>query len=140
MWLQWCIHSSNIVRDIAIIECNVTQVALQNCTPFTIYKVYHKNSLTFGDHLKSHWLIVKSNINLHGPIIVFCLQQLVLIMIMLILIILVLLSKTQNYMPLQSSFQKKTIKNYQNFLGKDLKYQFIGMNIKHKVRIKRQEG
>ena len=30
-------------------------------------------------------------------------------------------------------------KNYQNFLAKDLKDQFIGMNIKQKVRIKIQK-
>ena len=32
-----------------------------------------------------------------------------------------------------------TLKNYQNFLVKDLKDQFIGVNIKQKVRIKIQE-
>ena len=57
-------------------------------------------------------------------------------MIMLILIILFLLSKTQNYMLLLSLHQQNTIKNYQNFQAKDLKDQFIGMNIKQKVRIK----
>ena len=31
--------------------------------------------------------------------------------------------------------QQKTIKNYQNFLAEDLKDQFIGINIKQKVRI-----
>ena len=35
--------------------------------------------------------------------------------------------------------QQETIKNYQNFLGKDLKDQFIGINIKQKVRIKIQQ-
>ena len=34
------------------------------------------------------------------------------------------------------TYQQKTIKIYQNFLIKDLKDQFIGMNIKQKVRIK----
>ena len=57
------------------------------------------------------------------------------IMTMLVLTIYFLLSKTQNYMCLSSLYQQKTIKNYQNFLAKDLKDQFIGMNIK-KVRKK----
>ena len=35
--------------------------------------------------------------------------------------------------------QQKIIKNYQNLLAKDLKDQFIGMNIKQKVRIKIQQ-
>ena len=39
-------------------------------------------------------------------------------------------------MSLQSVYQQKTIKNYQNFIVKDLKDQFIGMNIRPKVRIK----
>ena len=33
-------------------------------------------------------------------------------------------------------YQQETIKNYQNFLVKDLKDQFIEINIKQKVRIK----
>ena len=37
-----------------------------------------------------------------------------------------------NIMFLLSLYQKKTIKNYQNFLAKDLKDQFIGMNLKQK--------
>ena len=41
-------------------------------------------------------------------------------------------------MSLPSIYQQKIIKNYQNFLGKGLKYQFIGMNIKPKVRFKIQ--
>ena len=41
-------------------------------------------------------------------------------------------------MSLQSPYPQKTIKNYQNFLAKDLKDQFIGMNIKQKVRINKQ--
>ena len=48
-----------------------------------------------------------------------------------------LLSKTQNCMSLQSLYQQKATKNYQNFLLKDLTDQFIKINIK-KVRIKRQ--
>ena len=51
-------------------------------------------------------------------------------------IIFILLSKTQNYKSLQSFYQQKTIKNYRNFLAKDLKDSFIGMNIKQEVRIK----
>ena len=35
--------------------------------------------------------------------------------------------------------QQKIIKNYQNLLAKDLKDQFIGINIKQKVRIKIQQ-
>ena len=34
------------------------------------------------------------------------------------------------------SISKKTIKNYKQFLVKNLKDQFIGMNIKQKARIK----
>ena len=55
---------------------------------------------------------------------------------MITLILLFSLSKTQNYMFLSSLYQKKIIKNYQNFLAKNLKDQFIGMNIKRKVTIK----
>ena len=33
-------------------------------------------------------------------------------------------------------YQQETIKNYQNFMAKDLKDDFIGMNIKEKVRTK----
>ena len=36
-------------------------------------------------------------------------------------------------------YQQETIKNYQNVLAKDFKDQFIGMNIKQKVRIKIQQ-
>ena len=39
-------------------------------------------------------------------------------------------------MSVQSVYQQKTIKNYQNFIVKDLKDQFIGMNVRPKVRIK----
>ena len=53
---------------------------------------------------------------------------------MLILIVLFSLLKTENYIPLYSHYQKKTIKNYQNFLANDLKDQCIGINIKQKVR------
>ena len=48
----------------------------------------------------------------------------------------ILLSKAQNYMFLSSIHQQRIIKNYQNFLVKDFKDQFIGMDINQKVRIK----
>ena len=51
----------------------------------------------------------------------------------------ILLSKTQNCMLLSSLCQQKIFKNYQNFLIKDLKDQFIGINIKQKVRIRIQQ-
>ena len=41
-----------------------------------------------------------------------------------------------NFMFLQDFYQQETIKNYQNFIAKDLKVDFIGMNIKEKVRTK----
>ena len=44
--------------------------------------------------------------------------------------------KGKKYMFLSSLYQQKRIKNYQNFLAKDLRDQSIGMNIKEKVRIK----
>ena len=60
-------------------------------------------------------------------------MQMEIIIVMLILIILLSLLKTQNYLlSLLSLYQQKTIKNYQNFLAKDLKDQCIGMNIKLK--------
>ena len=40
-----------------------------------------------------------------------------------------LLSMTQMYLSLQSQYQEKKIKNYQNFLTKSLKDQCIGMNV-----------
>ena len=40
---------------------------------------------------------------------------------------------------LWSLYQQKIVKNYPNFLLKDLKDQFIRMNIKQKVRIKMQQ-
>ena len=58
---------------------------------------------------------------------------------MLNVIILFLLSKTQNYMFLKYLHKLKIIKNYQNFVAKDFKDQFIGKNIKQKVRIKIQQ-
>ena len=51
----------------------------------------------------------------------------------------IFLSMTQNYMFPLSFYQQKIIKNYLNFLAKDLKKQFIRMNIKQKVRIKIQQ-
>ena len=50
-----------------------------------------------------------------------------------------LLSKTQNYLLLSSLYQQKAIKNYENFLVKDLKDLYIGMNIKQKLRMKIQQ-
>ena len=40
------------------------------------------------------------------------------------------------YMPLLLLYQQKTVKNYQNFIAKNLKDQCIGMSIQQKVRIK----
>ena len=62
--------------------------------------------------------------------------QLVMIKQMLILIVLLSLLKAQNYMFLSPLYQQKITKNYQNFLAKDLKDQFIRMNIKQKMRTK----
>ena len=42
-------------------------------------------------------------------------------------------------MSLLQFYQQKTIENYQNFLAKNLKNKFIGMNIKQKVRLKIQQ-
>ena len=87
----------------------------------------------FGDHLKCHRLTGKLNQNLNRG------RILKIIMITLILILSFLLSKTQNYMFLPSLYQQNTIKNYQNFLAKNLKDRYIQMNIKQKVRIKTQQ-
>ena len=87
----------------------------------------------FGDHLKCHRLTGKLNQNLDRG------RILKIIMITLILILSFLLSKTQNYMFLPSLYQQNTIKNYQNFLAKNLKDRYIQMNIKQKVRIKTQQ-
>ena len=62
--------------------------------------------------------------------------QMVMITLTLILITLFLLLKTQHCISLLSHCQRKTIKNHQNFLAKDLKDQCIGMNIEQKVRAK----
>ena len=53
---------------------------------------------------------------------------------MLTLMILLLPSKTQNYVSLLPLYQ--TIKSNQDFLVKDLKDQFIGINTKQKGKIK----
>ena len=53
-----------------------------------------------------------------------------------IMIILFLLPKTQNYNFLLSFYQQNSIKNHQNFLVKDLKDQYIGMNVKQKAKLK----
>ena len=42
---------------------------------------------------------------------------------------------TKLYVPVVT-FQQQTIKNYQNVLAKDVKDQFIGMNMKLNVRLK----
>ena len=42
-------------------------------------------------------------------------------------------------MSLLSLHQQKTIKTIKTFLAKDLKYQYIGMNIKQKMRTKIQQ-
>ena len=47
--------------------------------------------------------------------------------------------KTQNYMFVLWIYQQKTIKNYQNFLAKDLKDLCIRMNIRQKFKIKMQQ-
>ena len=52
------------------------------------------------------------------------------IIVMTILRILILPWKTQNYISLPSLYQQMTTNKYQNFLVKDLKDWFIGMNIK----------
>ena len=59
---------------------------------------------------------------------------------MMLILILFLLSNQQSYMFLSSLYQQKIVKNYQNLLVKDLKGQFIGINIKQEVRIKMQQN
>ena len=81
-------------------------------------------------------LIAKLNQNLNGQSIAFCLQTAMMLMILITPMILFLLSKTQNYMFLLQLYQQETIEHYQNFLAEDFKDQFIGMNIRQKVRIK----
>ena len=49
------------------------------------------------------------------------------------------LSKTQNCLLLLSLYQQKAIKNYENFLVKDLKDLYIGINIKQNLRMKIQQ-
>ena len=68
----------------------------------------------------------------------FCLQMAMTVM-MLILIIFVLPSKTLNYIFLSPLYQWKTVKSYQDFLAKDLKYKFVGIKITQKVGIKIQQ-
>ena len=48
------------------------------------------------------------------------------------------IKNTKLYVPVVI-YRKKTIKNDQNFLSKDLKAQLIGLNIKQKVGIKIQQ-
>ena len=99
----------------------------------TTISVLLKYLSNFGDHLKCHRLTGKLNQNLDRE------RILKIIMITLILILSFLLSKTQNYMFLSSLYQQNTIKNYQNFLAKNLKNRYIQMNIKQKVRMKTQQ-
>ena len=49
------------------------------------------------------------------------------------------LSKTQNCLLLLSLYQQKAIKNYENFLVKDLKDLYTGINIKQNLRMKIQQ-
>ena len=49
------------------------------------------------------------------------------------------LSKTQNCLLLLSLYEQKAIKNYENFLVKDLKDLYIGINIKQNLRMKIQQ-
>ena len=56
--------------------------------------------------------------------------------LILILIALFSLSKTKNCTSLLSLCQQKTIKNYENFLAKNLKDQWIRMYMEQKARIK----
>ena len=56
--------------------------------------------------------------------------------LILILIALFSLSKTKNYTSLLSLYQQKTIKNYENFLAKNLKDQWIRLYMEKKARIK----
>ena len=60
MWLQWCIHSSNIVGDVAIIW-HVSQVAYQNWAPFTncITKV---DGITIDDAEDLYLVILMQNL------------------------------------------------------------------------------
>ena len=57
----------------------------------------------------------------------------------MIIILLILLSKIQTYMFLLSVITLSANQNYQNFLAKDLKDWFFGMNINQKVKIKMQQ-
>ena len=58
---------------------------------------------------------------------------------MVILMILFVPSTTQHYLFQSALYLKKTIKNYKNFLAKDLKDQSIGTNIKQKVKMNIQQ-
>ena len=49
------------------------------------------------------------------------------------------LLKTQNCLLLLSLYEQKAIKNYENFLVKDLKDLYIGINIKQNLRMKIQQ-
>ena len=58
---------------------------------------------------------------------------------LMIIILLILLSKIQTYMFLLSVITLSANQNYQNFLAKDLKDRFFGMNINQKVKMKMQQ-
>ena len=61
------------------------------------------------------------------------------VMIMIMKTVLFSLSKIQNYMSLKQIYRQKILKNYRNFLAKDLKDQLIEMNIKQNARMKIQQ-
>ena len=68
--------------------------------------------------------------------IVFFLQLVRIIRTIILIIIIFTIKDTKLYVSVVTLYQQETIQNYQNFLAKALKDQFIGMNIKQNVRIK----
>ena len=78
------------------------------------------------------------NQNLNGQSIVFCLHLAMKMLMVMILTVLFLLSKIENNISLLQLYQQETIKSYENFLSNNLKDHFIGINIKQKVRTKKQ--
>ena len=79
------------------------------------------------------------NQNLNGQSIVFCLHLVMKMLMIMILTVLFLLSKIENNISLLQLYQQETIKSYENFLSNNLKDHFIGINIKQKVRTKKQQ-
>ena len=79
------------------------------------------------------------NQNLNGQSIVFCLHLVMKMLMVMILTVLFLLSKIENNISLLQLYQQETIKSYENFLSNNLKDHFIGINIKQKVRTKKQQ-